>query len=77
MGALECKFQRTHSHASLANKSKPNSLTASGSDMVYAQAIYAIIGAIALERGGAVANRIARDRVLQPLGIGTPPSNDQ
>jgi len=37
--------------------------------MVYAQALYAIIGALALEQGGQVANRIARERILQPVGL--------
>jgi len=46
---------------------KPDSLTASGFDMVLAQAMYAIVGAIALERGGAEANRISKERILSPL----------
>ena len=37
--------------------------------MVYAQALLAIIGALALEQGSAVANRIAKERVLVPLGL--------
>lgn len=37
--------------------------------MVYAQALYAIVGALALEQGGQVANRIARERILQPVGL--------
>lgn len=37
--------------------------------MVYAQALYAIVGALALEQGGQVANRIARERILQPIGL--------
>lgn len=44
-------------------------LAASGSDMVYAQAVYAIVGALALEQGGQVANRVARERILQPIGL--------
>lgn len=50
----------------------PDSLVASGADMVYAQAIFAIIGALSLEQGGAVANKITKERILQPLGIGAP-----
>jgi len=41
----------------------------SGLEIVAAQALYAIVGAISLEKGGAVANRIAREKILQPLGI--------
>jgi hypothetical protein len=37
--------------------------------MVYTQAVLAIIGGIALEQGGAMANRIAKDRVLIPMGF--------
>lgn len=37
--------------------------------MVYAQALFAIIGALALEQGGLVANRVARERILQPIGL--------
>jgi len=44
-------------------------LPASGCDMVYAQALYAIVGALALEQGGRVANRVARERILQPIGL--------
>lgn len=37
--------------------------------MVYAQAILAVVGAIALQRGGEVANKITRERILDPLGL--------
>lgn len=37
--------------------------------MVYTQAVLAIIGGIALEQGGAMANRIAKERVLVPMGF--------
>ncbi|EXJ93500.1 hypothetical protein A1O1_01892 [Capronia coronata CBS 617.96] len=47
----------------------PERLQASGADLVYAQAVLAIIGALALEQGGAVANRIAKEKVLVPLGL--------
>ncbi|KAK5937211.1 hypothetical protein PMZ80_010511 [Knufia obscura] len=46
-------------------------LPGSGCDMVYAQALYAIVGALALEQGGQVANKIARERILQPVGLRT------
>jgi large subunit ribosomal protein L15 len=48
---------------------QPESLTASGADMVYAQAVYAIVGALALEKGGAVANEVAKEKVLDVLGM--------
>lgn len=48
---------------------QPDDLPGSGCDMVYAQAVFAIIGALAMEQGGAVANQIAREKVIQPLGV--------
>lgn len=47
-----------------ANNLQPDNLSASGSDVIYAQALAAIVGALALEQGSAVANRIAKERVL-------------
>ncbi|KAK5043680.1 hypothetical protein LTR13_000034 [Exophiala sideris] len=47
----------------------PKRLDASGADLVYAQSVLAIVGALALEQGGAVANRVAKERVLSPLGM--------
>lgn len=32
-------------------------------------AVYAIIGAISLQKGGDVAAEVAREKVLKPLGI--------
>jgi large subunit ribosomal protein L15 len=40
-----------------------------GIDVVLTTSLYAIIGAIALQRGADVAAKVARDRVLKPLGI--------
>jgi large subunit ribosomal protein L15 len=48
---------------------QPNNLDASGADLVYSQALLAVIGALALEQGSAVANRMARERILLPLGL--------
>ena len=41
----------------------------SGVEVVLTQALYAIVGAISLQKGGEVANRIARERILGPLGL--------
>jgi outer membrane receptor for ferrienterochelin and colicin len=49
--------------------SQPDNLNASGYDMVLAQAMYAIVGAVSLEQGGAVANRITKDRILAHIGL--------
>ena len=44
-------------------------LKASGIDTVLAHTIYALIGAVALRRGGAAATSVVRERVLRPLGL--------
>jgi large subunit ribosomal protein L15 len=44
-------------------------LEASGIDVVLNTCLYAIIGAIALQRGGAYAAEVAREKVLKPLRI--------
>jgi len=50
---------------------RPDNLNASGYDMVLTQAMYAIVGAIALEQGGATANKVSQERIIRPLqGIG-------
>jgi large subunit ribosomal protein L15 len=48
---------------------KSDNLQSSGVDTVLAHTLYSIIGALALQRGGDVASKIARDRILQPLGL--------
>jgi len=48
---------------------QPDNLEASGSDLVYSQALLAVIGALALEQGGAVANRVTKERILIPMGM--------
>ena len=44
-------------------------LEGSGLPIVISQALYAIVGAVALQKGGDVANSVARERVLEPLGL--------
>lgn len=41
----------------------------SGLQLVLTQALYAIVGAVALQKGGETANRIARERILSHLGL--------
>jgi large subunit ribosomal protein L15 len=36
---------------------------------VLSQALYAIVGAVALQRGGEVAIRMVKERILAPLGL--------
>ncbi len=44
-------------------------LNASGIEAVLTSALYAIIGAIALQKGGDVAAIVAREKVLKPIGL--------
>lgn len=46
-----------------------NRLKESGLPIVMAQAMYAIVGAVALQRGGVVANKVVREKILNPLGL--------
>ncbi|KAJ5796926.1 uncharacterized protein N7518_005466 [Penicillium psychrosexuale] len=47
----------------------PNDLRASGIELVLAHTMYAIVGAVSLEKGGVVATKVARERILEPLGL--------
>jgi len=46
-----------------------NRLESSGLDAVLNQTLYAIIGALALQKGGDVATQTVRQRILVPLGV--------
>ncbi|CBF78007.1 hypothetical protein AN8794.2 [Aspergillus nidulans FGSC A4] len=48
---------------------KPTNLEASGVEVVLAHTLYALIGALSLEKGNLVANKVARERILAPLGF--------
>ncbi|KAI9877875.1 MAG: hypothetical protein M1830_002583 [Pleopsidium flavum] len=48
---------------------KADNLVGSGLDMVLMQALYAIIGAITLQKGGETAIKVVRERILHPLGL--------
>lgn len=52
-----------------ANVKQVNNLDASGIDVVLTTTLYAIIGAIALQKGGDVAAAVANEKILKPLGI--------
>ncbi|KZF20275.1 RNase III domain-containing protein [Xylona heveae TC161] len=45
------------------------SLSGSGIDTVLAHSMYAIVGAVALQRGGEAANTLTREKILAPLGV--------
>ncbi|KAI5211586.1 hypothetical protein AUEXF2481DRAFT_5242 [Aureobasidium subglaciale EXF-2481] len=46
-----------------------DNLSSSGVDVVLAHTLYSIVGAVALEKGGDYANKIVRERILNPLGL--------
>ncbi|GES64162.1 RNase III domain protein [Aspergillus terreus] len=48
---------------------KPQNLASSGFELVLAHTMYAVVGAVSLEKGGHVANEVARERILAPLGF--------
>ncbi|KAI1801050.1 RNase III domain-containing protein [Daldinia bambusicola] len=45
----------------------PDNIKGSGFDPIMAGAIYAIVGAVALQRGGKIAGRIVRERIISKL----------
>jgi large subunit ribosomal protein L15 len=51
------------------NKAQADNLEGSGKDSVFMTSLYAIVGAIALERGGEVANKVVQDKILAPLAF--------
>lgn len=51
------------------NNVQPKNLEASGIEVVLTTTMYAVVGAIALQKGGDVAAQVTRDRILKPLGI--------
>ncbi|KAF7718818.1 Uncharacterized protein PECH_005850 [Penicillium ucsense] len=50
---------------------KPDDLKASGLELVLAHTMYAVVGAVSLEKGGHIANKVAQERILEPLGLKT------
>lgn len=48
---------------------RTDNLQSSGLESVLTTSLYAIIGAIALERGGEIANKVTQDKILAPLGF--------
>ncbi|KAI9765514.1 MAG: hypothetical protein M1840_007340 [Geoglossum simile] len=48
---------------------KADNLMGSGIESVVVESLYAIVGAVALSKGGKVAATVAREKILQPLGL--------
>ncbi|KAI5279026.1 hypothetical protein KEM52_004553, partial [Ascosphaera acerosa] len=47
----------------------PDNMALSGQNLILTHTLYAIVGAVALEKGGALANQVAREKILRPLGF--------
>ncbi|EOA84120.1 uncharacterized protein SETTUDRAFT_42814 [Exserohilum turcica Et28A] len=54
---------------------RADQLQASGLESVLMTSLYAIVGAVALERGGEVANKVVQDKILTPLGFSFSPDS--
>ncbi|KAI9828365.1 MAG: hypothetical protein M1832_002793 [Thelocarpon impressellum] len=50
---------------------RPDNLGGSGEPTVLVEALFAIVGAVALQKGGPAAEKVARERILEPLGLGS------
>ncbi|KZZ94628.1 Ribonuclease III [Ascosphaera apis ARSEF 7405] len=47
----------------------PDNMALSGHNLILTHTLYAIVGAVAMEKGGLVANQVAREKILKPLGF--------
>jgi large subunit ribosomal protein L15 len=52
-----------------ANTTQADNLQGSGIESVLMTSLYAIVGAVALEKGGETANKLVQDKILSPLGF--------
>jgi dsRNA-specific ribonuclease len=68
VGAEEGAYHNIHVPCH-TNSTQADNLIGSGVESVLMTSLYAIIGAVALERGGEVANKVVQDKILAPLGF--------
>ncbi|KAI4650463.1 hypothetical protein J4E93_002819 [Alternaria ventricosa] len=54
---------------------RADNLQGSGFETVLMTSLYAIVGAVALERGGEVANKVVQEKILAPLGFSFSPES--
>jgi large subunit ribosomal protein L15 len=54
---------------------RADNLQGSGFETVLMTSLYAIVGAVALERGGEVANKVVQEKILAPLGFSFSPDS--
>lgn len=53
----------------MLTKLQADNLQGSGIESVLMTSLYAIVGAVALERGGEAANKVVQEKILAPLGF--------
>jgi len=58
-----------------ADELQADNLQGSGFETVLMTSLYAIVGAVALERGGEVANKVVQEKILAPLGFSFSPES--
>lgn len=56
-------------HVVSTNLVQADNLHGSGIESVLMTSLYAIVGAVALQQGGEVANKLVQDKILAPLGF--------
>ncbi|EUC40543.1 hypothetical protein COCMIDRAFT_30530 [Bipolaris oryzae ATCC 44560] len=54
---------------------RADNLQGSGLESVLMTSLYAIVGAVALEKGGEAANKVVQDKILTPLGFSFSPDS--
>ena len=62
-------FRFTYSFLRLLIKIQAQNLMTSGVEGVYSQTLFAVIGALALDKGDGLAEEMTRERLLRPLGV--------
>jgi large subunit ribosomal protein L15 len=75
MDTQEGMFEHSGYLYSQANELQADNLQGSGFETVLMTSLYAIVGAVALERGGEVANKVVQEKILAPLGFSFSPDS--
>jgi large subunit ribosomal protein L15 len=71
----EGRLQLLEPPSSQADELQADNLQGSGIDTVLMTSLYAIVGAVALERGGEIANKVVQEKILAPLGFSFSPES--
>jgi large subunit ribosomal protein L15 len=71
----EGRLEHLEPPSSQADQLQADNLQGSGIDTVLMTSLYAIVGAVALERGGEIANKVVQEKILAPLGFSFSPES--